>query len=86
MYAKTVYGFTNLEVGLNQHEYEALISFCFNVGINAFKRSTLLRRLNKGDVGSVPAQLARWVYAGGKKSNGLINRRDKEIQWFLYGR
>lgn len=47
-------------VPLNQHELDALTSFAFNVGLGAFERSTLLKRLNAGDRASVPAELMRW--------------------------
>ncbi|WP_136484705.1 lysozyme [Vibrio sp. H11] len=56
----------------------ALYSFTFNVGVGAFKRSTLLKRLNAGDLVGACNELKRWVYAGGKKWNGLINRRQVE--------
>ncbi|WGY45044.1 lysozyme [Vibrio sp. ABG19] len=56
----------------------ALYSFTYNVGVGAFKRSTLLKRLNEGDLTDACNELKRWVYAGGKKWNGLINRRQVE--------
>ena len=69
----------SMEVDLTQNEFDALVMFCFNVGIDAFKKSTLLKLLNQGDYKSVPEQLMRWTKAGGKQSNGLINRRKAEI-------
>lgn len=68
-----------IKVDLNENQFDALVIFCFNVGIDAFKRSTLLKLLNDGDYKSVPEQLMRWTKAGGKQSNGLINRRKAEI-------
>ena len=68
-----------IDVDLSQNQFDALVIFCFNVGIDAFKRSTLLKLLNDGDYKSVPEQLMRWTKAGGKQSNGLINRRKAEI-------
>jgi len=68
-----------VKVELNQNQFDALVSFSFNVGVNAFKNSTLLKRLNKGQYHEVPEQLLRWVYSGGKKVKGLVNRRDNEI-------
>ena len=56
----------------------ALASFVYNVGAGAFERSTLLRRLNAGDVSGACAELSRWVYAGGKPLSGLIKRRAAE--------
>lgn len=72
----------NVGVPLNQHQFDALVSFAFNVGSQAFRKSTLLRRLNAGDYAAVPSQLKRWVYDNGKKVRGLVNRRNDEIaQW-----
>lgn len=67
-------------VDLNQNQFDALVSFSFNVGVNAFKNSTLLKLLNQGKYDQVPDQLRRWVYSGGRKIRGLINRREKEIE------
>ncbi len=71
-----------VKVPLCQNEFDALVSFAFNVGVGAFSSSTLLRILNKNNKHGVPDQLRRWVYSGGKKVNGLINRREKEITLF----
>jgi len=67
-------------VPLTENQFDALVSFAFNIGINAFKKSTLLKTLNKGEYALVPGQMRRWVFAGGKKSMGLANRREKEIK------
>ena len=56
----------------------ALGSFVYNVGAGAFARSTLLRKLNGGDVAGACAELSRWVYAGGKQLAGLVKRRAAE--------
>lgn len=56
----------------------ALISFRHNVGGAAFARSTLVRKLNAGDVQGACDELRRWVYAGGKRVRGLENRREEE--------
>lgn len=77
---------TNVKIPLKQHQYEALVSFTFNVGRSAFERSTMLKQLNYGEVDLIPAQFMRWVYAGGKKWKGLVNRRNKELELFLYGK
>jgi len=70
-------------VALTQHQYDALVSFVFNVGGHAFAHSTLLRKLNMGDYQGVPAQLRRWIYAGGEPQLGLIHRRAAEVQLWL---
>lgn len=56
----------------------ALASFVYNVGPAAFAKSTLLRRLNAGDVRGACAELSRWVYAGGRELPGLVRRRQAE--------
>ncbi|WP_058912854.1 lysozyme [Entomohabitans teleogrylli] len=56
----------------------ALYSFAYNVGTGAVAGSTLLKKLNSGDRVGACDELRRWVYAGGKKWQGLINRREIE--------
>jgi lysozyme len=68
-----------VQVDLSQNRFDALVSFCFNVGDAAFRNSTLLRLLNQGDYGAVPAQMRRWVHCNGKVVQGLVNRRNREI-------
>jgi lysozyme len=69
-----------VNVPLEENQFNALVSFVFNVGEEAFRWSTLLRRLNLGDYESVPGQLKRWVYSCGAKIRGLAIRRQKEIE------
>lgn len=76
---ETVIG-DSVEVELNQDQYDALVSFVFNVGRSAFKTSKLLRLLNAGDYESVPDQLRRWKYDDGKVNQGLVNRRENEVK------
>jgi len=68
-----------VEVELQQNQFDALVSFCFNVGATAFQNSTLLRRLNQGGYDEVPVQLRRWVHCHGAVEAGLVNRREHEI-------
>lgn len=70
-------------VPLNQNQFDALVSFSFNVGSTAFTNSTLLKLLNQGLYQEVPAQLRRWVYGANKVIPGLVNRREKEIALWL---
>ena len=70
------------DIHLEQHQYDALVSFAFNVGESAFRDSTLLKRLNASQHDQVPAQLMRWVHAGGKEVTGLKNRRVFECKMF----
>lgn len=64
---------------INQNQFDALVSFAFNVGIGNFINSTLLKKVNKNpnDV-TIADEFMKWVYAGGKELNGLKNRRKKE--------
>ncbi|CAM1656292.1 Glycoside hydrolase [Bartonella choladocola] len=75
----------NVNVKLNDNEFAALVSFSFNVGINAFKKSTLLKKLNSGNYEAVPSELMKWVKAGGKKVQGLVNRRRAEGYLWMEG-
>lgn len=71
-----------VKVKLNQNQFDALVSFVFNVGVEAFRKSTLLKVLNKGDFKGVRAQLKRWVYDDGRVIPGLANRREREADLF----
>ena len=68
------------KVDLKQNQFDALVSFTFNVGSNAFRNSTLLRLLNQGNYSDVPNQLRRWVHSAGQKVQGLVKRRENEIE------
>jgi lysozyme len=70
----------SVTVDLAQNQFDALVSFSFNIGTGAFKDSTLLKHLNGGDYNDVPNQLLRWVKAKGKTLPGLVNRRENEIK------
>ncbi|HDZ1055266.1 TPA: lysozyme [Klebsiella pneumoniae] len=63
----------------------ALYSFTYNVGSSAFASSTLLKKLNAGDVPGACKELQRWTYAGGKQWKGLITRREIEREVCLWG-
>ncbi len=71
-----------VKVALNQAQFDVLVSFVFNIGSGAFKRSTLLKKLNKGQYETVPTELMRWVHGGGRILSGLVNRRRKEADMF----
>lgn len=70
-------------VPLNNNQRQALTSFVFNVGRQAFNDSTLLRLLNAGRYDDVPTQLRRWRYDNGLAVQGLINRRNREVNVWL---
>lgn len=67
-----------VKVPLNQRQFDTLVSFVFNVGIGAFRKSTLLKRLNAKDYDAVPSELMKWTRAGGRVVQGLVNRRKAE--------
>lgn len=70
-------------VPLTQNQFDALVSFVFNLGGHNFKSSTLLRKLNAGDYTGAAEEFPRWVNAGGKQLSGLIRRREAEKALFL---
>ena len=72
-----------VKVTLTQNQFDALVSFAYNVGIGAFGDSTLLKQLNAGDIDNASKQFERWNKAGGKVSNGLTRRRNAEKALFL---
>ncbi|ENI4693172.1 lysozyme [Salmonella enterica] len=70
-------------VPLNQNQFDALVSFVFNVGRQAFSDSTLLKKLNEGNYRAAADQFTRWVYDNDKFVQGLYNRRVAERDLFL---
>jgi lysozyme len=67
---------------LSQNQFDALVSWVYNLGGGNLKASTLLKVLNSGDFNGVPAQLMRWNKAGGKVLEGLTRRRQAEADLF----
>jgi GH24 family phage-related lysozyme (muramidase) len=67
-----------ITVPLTDNQFNALVSFTFNLGGGALQRSTLRRVINRGDHAGVPQQFMRWVWANGQKLRGLIRRRGDE--------
>ncbi|HVW56009.1 MAG TPA: lysozyme, partial [Rhizobiaceae bacterium] len=65
-------------VPLNDNQFAALVSLTFNIGAEAFRRSTLRKKLNAGDYAAVPGQLTLWVKGAGKTIPGLVRRRKAE--------
>lgn len=74
-----------VDVTLTQGQFDALVSFVFNVGCAAFRKSTLLRLLNSGQEDAAAQQFGRWVNAGGKPMAGLRRRREAERKMFMEG-
>lgn len=75
----------SVKVPTNEYQKAALISFSYNVGVRAFENSTLLRDLNAGRYQHACDGLKAWVYAGGRKWKGLINRREVEHEVCTWG-
>lgn len=67
---------------LNQNQYDALVSFSFNVGEAAYCGSTLSRKVRASDYAGASAEFPKWSYAGGKQVRGLLNRRLAEQRLF----
>lgn len=64
-----------------QGKFDACVDFCFNLGIDAFKKSTLLRCILCGcEADVIRAQFRRWVYGDGQKLKGLVKRREWEAE------
>lgn len=73
---------TNVKVKLTQGQFDALMSFVFNLGSGNFVKSTLLKKLNAGDYAGAADEFGRWINAGGKPLTGLIKRRAAEREMF----
>lgn len=72
-----------LHIPVTQGMFDALVSFAFNLGLNALLNSTLMRILNQGDYAGAAEQFLRWNKAGGKVVTGLDRRRKAERRLFL---
>lgn len=68
----------NVRVGLTQNQFDALCSFIFNVGVNAFERSTMLRKLNMADIAGAAAEFDKWHIPP-----EITSRRNSEKNQFL---
>ncbi|EOD4814279.1 lysozyme [Serratia sp. IR-2025] len=72
-----------VKVRITQGQFDALVSFAYNLGLRSLSTSTLLRKLNDGDKQGAADQFGRWVNAGGKRLDGLVTRRAAERRMFL---
>lgn len=75
--------YNNVKVALTQNQFDALVSFVFNIGIGNFKNSTLLRILNQKKYNESAKQLLRWNKVGKRDVPGLLRRRVAEYKLFL---
>ena len=76
--------FRNITAPLEQNEFDALVSFVFNLGGGSLQRSTLRQKVNYGsDADEIYNEFIKWVYAGGRKLIGLVRRREAEANMYL---
>ena len=69
-----------IQARLADDQFDAMVSFTFNLGAGALQRSTLRRKINREEHAAVPAEFRRWVWAGGRKLKGLVMRREAEAR------
>lgn len=74
-----------IAVPLTDAEYDALVSFVYNLGGGALQASTLRSRVNRGDYGGAAREFPKWCWAGGRKLRGLLLRRMDEQEHWLQG-
>lgn len=72
-----------INVSVTQNQFNALVDFAYNLGISALADSTLLRKLNSGDMDGAANEFMRWCHAGNKVLPGLVRRREAERILFL---
>lgn len=72
-----------VQVPLTQGQFDALVSFSFNLGVGSLQSSTLLKLLNQGKYKDAAEEFGKWVKAGGKILDGLVKRRADEKKLFL---
>lgn len=72
-----------VKVALTQSQVNALVSLCYNIGVNAFKGSTVVRELNKRKYQAACTAIGMWNKAGGRVVQGLVNRRKAEQAEFF---
>jgi lysozyme len=70
-------------VPISQNQFDALVDFAYNAGVQNLKSSTLLKQLNQSQYDKAAAEFEKWVYGGGKKLGGLVTRRGLERELFV---
>jgi lysozyme len=74
---------TLIQAPLSQNQFDALVSFTYNLGVGALQRSTLRQKINRAEHKLAASEFLKWVYAGGKKLKGLELRRSVEAALYL---
>ncbi|HEJ9137700.1 TPA: lysozyme [Serratia marcescens] len=72
-----------VKVHITQGQFDALVSFAYNLGLRSLSTSTILKKLNAGDQQGAADEFGKWVNAGGKRLDGLVARRAAEREMFL---
>ncbi len=73
-----------ITANVTQNQFNAVVSLAYNIGIGAFSKSTLLKKLNKNPNDStIKDEFLKWVNAGGRKIQGLVNRRTEESKIYF---
>lgn len=75
-----------IPIGLYPGQFDALVSFTFNLGSGALQSSTLRRKILREDHEAAAAQFQRWIYAGGRPLRGLLKRRLAEAKMYAEAR
>ena len=74
----------SINITLTQGQFDALVDFCFNLGQQKLLNSTLLAKISvHASDDEIAEQFRRWVYGGGKKLDGLVKRREWEVQQWI---
>lgn len=68
----------DIKIEVTQNQFDAMVSLAYNIGLGAFKNSTLLRQLNRGDFVGASQEFLRWDKSNGKPLLGLTRRRERE--------
>jgi lysozyme len=74
-----------VKVKLTQNQFDVLTDFAYNAGVGNLKSSTMLKKVNAGDLDAVPAELMKWAKGGGKVLPGLVRRRQAAGAWWTAG-
>lgn len=69
---------------INQNQFDALCSFAYNLGTNALRKSTLIKKVNQNPLNpTIYQEFLKWVYDNGRKQRGLVNRREAEAKLYF---
>jgi lysozyme len=71
-----------IKVKLTQNQFDVLVDFAYNAGVGNLKSSTMLKKINSGNLNMVPDELMKWTKGGGKVLPGLVRRRQAEAAWW----